>query len=176
MMKGWHGRKPAMLTSLCNHALAARMICWQQAFWTSLTELHSWPWKKEVECERQMKWVREEKSGTREVENGAEPSARKMEKKKKRTERGVETKQWCWADGNSGRYLRLKRYSPTSVSQTFNPLCSLTQLPLQGWSRQVPVPPFVFYFLKRGRQNKRRHYFSSFSAPSFFSLPILSKD
>lgn len=35
-----------------------------------------------------MKWVREEKSGTREVENGAEPSARKMEKKKKKDRKG----------------------------------------------------------------------------------------
>lgn len=130
MMRGWHGRGPALLTSLCNHALAARMICWQQAFWTSLTELHSWLWKKEG-GERQMNWRKGR--GSREVLSGAE------------RERGVESK------GTGCRELREVHQTPshTSVSQTFNPLCSLTQFPLQGCSRRLPVPPFfVFYFLK----------------------------
>lgn len=42
MMRGWHGSGPALLTSLCNHALAARGMCWQHAFSASLAELHSW--------------------------------------------------------------------------------------------------------------------------------------
>lgn len=45
-MRGWHGRGLARLTSLCNRALAAWRMCWQQAFSASLAELHSWLWKR----------------------------------------------------------------------------------------------------------------------------------